>query len=71
MKKFVATLVALSFATGSFACAVGHAGVAGVAGDTGAKPAARAKAPQKKRVVKAVKPQATILDRQAEAAAAL
>jgi hypothetical protein len=68
MKKLIAALVAFSFATGSFACAVGHAGVTG---DLGAKPAARAKAPQKKRAAKPVKPQATMLERQAEAAAAL
>lgn len=68
MKQLVATLVALSFAGGSFACALGHADAGGSAG---AKPAIKAKVPQKKRAAKQVKPQATILDKQAEAAAAL
>jgi hypothetical protein len=68
MKQIVATLVALSFATGSFACVVTHAWVEGQAG---ARPSAQAKAPQKKRAAKPAKPQVTTLDKRAEAAAAL
>jgi hypothetical protein len=68
MKRPVAALAALSFATGSFACVVTHAWVDGHAG---AKPQVQSKAPQKKRAAKPLKSQARILEKQAEAAAAL
>jgi hypothetical protein len=63
MKRFVAALIALCFASGSFACAVGHAASPGT---KGTKPAASKVAKKK-----AVKPQAPKKDARAEAAAQL